>query len=767
MSTPATKLLAQLDQLRLGQPFHRDKLSAKNWHIGVKGLGRLSWPLNPIQVNALLEKAHQAPFGKGRKTLVDTSVRNTHEIDADQLELDNANFQRALKRLLKRIGEALAIEQQIHAEPYKLLIYEPGGFFAAHQDSEKLPGMFGTLLIGLPSPHEGGTIELHPGDGDPVHVDFSTKGASNFPALAFLADRQHEILPVTEGYRVVLVFNLVYASAKPAPVVTPEALVDQLAETLRDLPGDKVPMVFALGHQYTDSNFSTEQLKGHDRMRVALMRRAAAAVGLAFRVGLIHDRKVSEWYNGHQYGHSYDYRYGRGSAEHLPEPKRFADVETGEIIDEELGIEHWLPEDGFDLGGISLKPQDIYSASSYGSEEPIEWSVEGYQGNWGMTADYEYRYAGIVLWHPARTPQLIGKLPLEGQIAWAVWRLESLASAQPASAKTSDEGEELPMIVALFEQLHERLSGRNHRPENFDALVRGLALLGNQPGIEAKSLGQRWVELLAKHFQAIDVETWRLFIATFGKKLTNKTFAGAVFAADDADNSYRYRAREDFMSAFVQLIEQLATGKNKRCRSIGLAQFADVPVYLPRFYPGGQIPNKVIESLIRIDAVFGQSEAWRARVVDAVLVGANDVEQRQQKLWPLIQSIKDVSPLGELLHAHLVADLKRRVANEPQPYPDWARPVPEQMLTEKRGYPKVVAFLRDPEAEVLRVQAVQDMRHQLEGYLSRFTLDIEMTTEKTRPAYTLVLTKTDRSYREALEAWRGDVAWLEAAQVTR
>ena len=38
---------------------------------------------------------------------------------------------------------------------YKPLVYDMGCFFVGHSDSEKIPGMFGTLTIVLPSLAEG------------------------------------------------------------------------------------------------------------------------------------------------------------------------------------------------------------------------------------------------------------------------------------------------------------------------------------------------------------------------------------------------------------------------------------------------------------------------------------------------------------------------------------------------------------------------------------------------------------------------------------
>lgn len=39
-----------------------------------------------------------------------------------------------------------------------MLIYEKGAFFKAHTDTEKIPGMFGTMVICLDSAHEGGDV---------------------------------------------------------------------------------------------------------------------------------------------------------------------------------------------------------------------------------------------------------------------------------------------------------------------------------------------------------------------------------------------------------------------------------------------------------------------------------------------------------------------------------------------------------------------------------------------------------------------------------
>ena len=43
----------------------------------------------------------------------------------------------------------------ISALPYKLVLYEEGGFVLPHRDTEQVHGMFATLVIQLPAEHTG------------------------------------------------------------------------------------------------------------------------------------------------------------------------------------------------------------------------------------------------------------------------------------------------------------------------------------------------------------------------------------------------------------------------------------------------------------------------------------------------------------------------------------------------------------------------------------------------------------------------------------
>lgn len=56
------------------------------------------------------------------------------------------------------VQKLLSITSHIRAQLCKLLVYEKGAVCNVHADTEKIPGVFGTLNINLPSPHEGGGV---------------------------------------------------------------------------------------------------------------------------------------------------------------------------------------------------------------------------------------------------------------------------------------------------------------------------------------------------------------------------------------------------------------------------------------------------------------------------------------------------------------------------------------------------------------------------------------------------------------------------------
>ena len=60
--------------------------------LHIEGVGQIPLPLNQDIAEKLKKVSHQAPHGRGMETLIDTSVRNTLQINADQVTLTNPSW---------------------------------------------------------------------------------------------------------------------------------------------------------------------------------------------------------------------------------------------------------------------------------------------------------------------------------------------------------------------------------------------------------------------------------------------------------------------------------------------------------------------------------------------------------------------------------------------------------------------------------------------------------------------------------------------------
>ncbi|KDQ14657.1 hypothetical protein BOTBODRAFT_187702 [Botryobasidium botryosum FD-172 SS1] len=142
--------------------------------------------------------------------VLDETYRKAGKMDSDHFAL---NFNPTTTGLLEHVREelfGLRYEMpNIRAELYKLNVYGPGSFFKSHVDTPQGKKMFGSLVIVLPTSHEGGALHLrHSGKAfiyDSAHelssqVELSGGGPS-IGYVAFYSDVEHEVMEVMSGYR--------------------------------------------------------------------------------------------------------------------------------------------------------------------------------------------------------------------------------------------------------------------------------------------------------------------------------------------------------------------------------------------------------------------------------------------------------------------------------------------------------------------------------------------------------------------------------------
>jgi hypothetical protein len=111
--------------------------NAPNPGLYLKSSGMISLPLSDHDAQAIISASHEAPFGKGEETIVDTSVRKTWEVSPGEFELKNPAWQPFVESIVAKVSAGLGVDaagKGVTAKLYKLLLYEEGAMFKPHQE---------------------------------------------------------------------------------------------------------------------------------------------------------------------------------------------------------------------------------------------------------------------------------------------------------------------------------------------------------------------------------------------------------------------------------------------------------------------------------------------------------------------------------------------------------------------------------------------------------------------------------------------------------
>ncbi|KAI3391104.1 hypothetical protein diail_7955 [Diaporthe ilicicola] len=253
-------------------------------------------PLVDRDASTIKSKCEKAPFGRGDNTVVDESVRRTWQLDASLFRCSNPAWPAFLDTVLREAVQKLGMPEGVRASPWKLLLYEEGSFFRPHKDSEKEPGMIGTLVISLPSEYDG--AEVHISHSNRRHV-FETSASSKFnlTALAWYSDVTHEVKPLTAGYRLVMTYNLVQQGG-PAPsagvLMNQQAQLKGLLVQSTSPLASKKKVIYRLDYKYSESSLSIQNLKGRDAQTSRCLKQACQETGLCLLLALMTRRESEE-----------------------------------------------------------------------------------------------------------------------------------------------------------------------------------------------------------------------------------------------------------------------------------------------------------------------------------------------------------------------------------------------------------------------------------------------------------------------------------------
>ena len=740
--------------------------------VVVEGVGELSFPVPPVQVEALADAAERAPFGKGTRTLVDPSVRDCWQIDARDVSLSGRAWPGSLAKIMEVVAEGLGLPaERLGAELYKLLVYRRGGFFSEHRDTEKVAGMVATLSLSLPAAGAGGEIVVRHGD-DETTYDMTADEPSELPFAAFYADCPHEVLPVTEGHRVSLVFNLFLDSAGRGPgapdyssLLAPvaECLAEWRAESVdqdseeqdSEETGDKI--VWLLEHEYSEDGLSFATLKNTDAAVAGVLREAAARAGCEFLAAVLRI---------HEYGTPdlhMDY---------------WGDVEEDEstmvdVHDRWEALDSWAATDGSrpNLGEIPLNEGELLPEGALDDAEPDDRRLEGSTGNEGPTLEHVYRRAALVVWPHEKAVDVLVRGGIDGAVAWAASRITGDGGA---------DGDRDVVIERLIELWP--LGEFDYGEQDRGAMLRLLAAAGAAEqavrflhrAVKAKYDGSE-NEALAAVLPLIGPEETGDFLLGLAEEQLSRRPSSVVellvLAEETGDQAENGAERATWREALRQVVSFVLTGlratleREARVRADREArrlERIDMGFVRERKAPEW-IDHEAVRDLFLLARPLGLADeamaaagaiadhpriVTRGRMLPATLEGMHEDEQLAR------------SPVYALLWRQAADFLLERSSDVPAEPTDWA--MPAEVRCDCEDCVALLAFCRDPDKRIGRFSVRKDRRKHIHRTIDGYGLDLDHVTERKGSPYTLVCKKTRDGHRRRLREYAEDLEWMDS-----
>ena len=375
--------------------------------LKVKGLGTVSFPFPESQARALIELSEQAPYGRGEETIMDTTVRNVWQISSENFEMTNPQWEESLhKAVHEQIGTQLGLHGcTIEFEAYKLLIYEQDCFFTSHRDTEKMPDMFATLVINLPSEYEGGELIVDHA-GHRQHYSFADKDLFHFHFVAFYADCYHEVQPVTSGYRICLIYNLAIAHRKEQPRLSQqlkhiediECFIQQWTQTNQETP----ILAYLLEHSYSEKNICLANLKNGDFAKASVLLQAAEQNNCQAFLCLVTYYRTS--YGETAYYGRYSYR------DDLTED----DFDEYDVDREEIYAHCFMTSTGdkIPVEKLYLEEHELLAKIPLCDGPGRDVLISEATGNEGATKDLWYHRGAVIIWPKDRDMDMITKMDI-------------------------------------------------------------------------------------------------------------------------------------------------------------------------------------------------------------------------------------------------------------------------------------------------------------------------------------------------------------------
>ncbi|RDI80719.1 hypothetical protein Vi05172_g9399 [Venturia inaequalis] len=246
-------------------------ISFPNPGLTIRHLGLIPLPLSDYHAKTIVEFLSR-PSPLLPEPLIDGESRQVWELPRSAFELINSAWNAQLEQILAKVVKDLGIKTKVDVDLRKLSLYETGAVFNdPHRGNFRRPGMFGSLVVFLPSQHEGCRLHLSHGDST-QSFDLASSGIQlDLKAVAWFSDVSAQMDVITSGYRLAISYDMVQSPTmleipSAGDLIKEEKHLQYLMRQWRKQLPNQDKFLHLLEHKYERSNFSLAALKGQDAL---------------------------------------------------------------------------------------------------------------------------------------------------------------------------------------------------------------------------------------------------------------------------------------------------------------------------------------------------------------------------------------------------------------------------------------------------------------------------------------------------------------------
>ena len=715
--------------------------------LEVAGAGLIPFPVPEVQAQALIAAAERAPYGRGPDTVLDRSVRDCWQIDAANVDVGGGAWSDTLAQIVGRAADGLGCpRERTEARLYKLLVYEPGGFFSAHRDSDKATGMVATLVISLPVAGTGGDLVVRHRDRETV-IDLRTEDPSELAFAAFYADCVHETRPVVTGHRIVLVYQLLLrggADGEMGRAPDYDAVAERIAALLKQWDrtthtADK--LVWLLEHEYSEEGLSFAALKNTDAAVARTLTAAAQAADCAMYAAILHIEEscAAEYPQDLPYGVDLD----------------DSDLEAGEVIESDYWLDGWAaPDDAQpEYGKLPLRAGELLPAGALDDADPDDEWVNEATGNAGVEIERTYRSAALVVWPRARTAATLARSGIGALVAYVDGELER-----------SDRSErELSRLRDLAAQLVDAWPApppglRTDIEQSCRAALRLLCRLGDRSvtlrflrEVATSSYRGGLNEELAAAITPAALRDWLPEFISANLLRSTDGVIDLVWRLSRVPNPAPDAGRQRALRDAAQLLLHTISGALERRTNAARDRSLRNP---PKPLEAGTVRNLL--ALAWHFDLGHEADATAALLIEHPAAAPPDrtVPEALAELSRLTQRAAP-APGFMTLWRHAAGALLARSAQPPAAPSDWA--LEATMSCRCPHCRRLQQFYGAPRERVLRLPIRAELRRHVHQIIDSNGLDLIHKTERKGSPYTLVCTKTRAGHQRRLAQHAEDI----------